>query len=96
MSAPANAIYRKKLDAPSEYGPRKTLYNRYVRWAEKGVWIDLFHAPIETPKMSSSRAGDLAAVGSGRRQRGTESRKGAIVAVDGCRWEHVPPRSRST
>jgi transposase len=32
------------IDAPSEYGPKKTLYNRYVRWAVKGVWIDLFHA----------------------------------------------------
>ena len=32
------------VDAPSEYGPRKTLYNRFVRWAEKGIWVDLFHA----------------------------------------------------
>ena len=32
------------VDAPPEYGPRKTLYNRFVRWAEKGVWTDLFHA----------------------------------------------------
>jgi transposase len=32
------------IDAPSVYGPRKTLYNRYVRWAAKGVWSDLFHA----------------------------------------------------
>ena len=32
------------IDAPPVYGPRKTLYNRYVRWAAKGVWIDLFHA----------------------------------------------------
>src|ERR687894_2791662 len=32
------------VDAPSVYGPRKTLYNRYVRWAAKGVWIDLFQA----------------------------------------------------
>ena len=32
------------IDAPSDYGPRKTLYNRYVRWAAKGVWVDLFHA----------------------------------------------------
>ena len=23
------------IDAPPEYGPRKTLYNRYVRWAAK-------------------------------------------------------------
>ena len=32
------------VDAPSVYGPRKTLYNRYVRWAAKGVWVDLFQA----------------------------------------------------
>ena len=32
------------IDAPPDYGPKKTLYNRYVRWAAKGVWVDLFHA----------------------------------------------------
>ena len=32
------------VDAPPEYGPKKTLYNRFVRWAEKGVWIGLFNA----------------------------------------------------
>ena len=32
-------------DAPREvYGPRKTLYNRFVRWAAKGVWTALFEA----------------------------------------------------
>ncbi len=31
-------------DAPPVYGPRKTLYNRFVRWAAKGVWGDIFHA----------------------------------------------------
>ncbi|WP_376967600.1 IS5-like element ISAzba5 family transposase (plasmid) [Azospirillum sp. A26] len=31
-------------DAPPVYGPRKTLYNRFVRWAAKGVWEDIFHA----------------------------------------------------
>jgi transposase len=32
-------------DAPrDQYGPHKTLYNRFVRWAEKGVWNDLFVA----------------------------------------------------
>ena len=29
-------------DAPSAYGPHKTLYNRFVRWAAKGVWEDVF------------------------------------------------------
>jgi transposase len=31
------------VDAPAIYGPRKTLYNRFVRWAAKGVWVDIFH-----------------------------------------------------
>jgi transposase len=31
-------------DAPAVYGPRKTLYNRFVRCAAKGVWTDIFHA----------------------------------------------------
>ena len=32
------------VDAPDVYGPRKTLYNRFVRWAAKGIWTDIFHA----------------------------------------------------
>jgi transposase len=39
------------IDAPSEYGPRKTLYNRYVRWAAKGA----------CGSISSSRSRKLAA-----------------------------------
>ena len=31
-------------DAPAFYGPCKTLYNRFQRWAAKGVWSNLFHA----------------------------------------------------
>lgn len=30
------------IDAPSCYGPQKTLYNRWVRWAKKGVWQQAF------------------------------------------------------
>ena len=30
------------IDAPPVYGPYKTLYNRFVRWAEKGVWEGVF------------------------------------------------------
>ena len=31
-------------DAPAAYGPSKTLYNRFVRWARKGVWLEVFAA----------------------------------------------------
>ena len=29
-------------DCPPEYGPAKTIYNRFVRWARRGVWENLF------------------------------------------------------
>jgi len=32
------------VDAPDVYGPHKTLYNRFVRWAAKGVWTNIFRA----------------------------------------------------
>jgi transposase len=32
------------VDTPDVYGPYKTLYNRFVRWAAKGVWTDIFSA----------------------------------------------------
>lgn len=32
-------------DCPREvYGPKKTLYNRFVRWAERGIWEGIFSA----------------------------------------------------
>ena len=36
------------VDAPPVYGPRKTLYNRFVRWAAKGIWERVFLALAET------------------------------------------------
>ena len=29
-------------DCPPEYGPSTTIYNRFARWAERGVWETLF------------------------------------------------------
>jgi transposase len=30
-------------DAPVEYGPAKTLYNRWKRWSEKGIFAKMMH-----------------------------------------------------
>ena len=29
-------------DVPPQYGPAKTIYNRYTRWARRGVWQRIF------------------------------------------------------
>jgi transposase len=31
-------------DLPSEFGPWKTVFNRFDRWARKGIWQRLFEA----------------------------------------------------
>ena len=31
-------------DLPSRYGPHTTVYNRDVRWGERGVWQGIFEA----------------------------------------------------
>ena len=31
-------------DLPARYGPHTTVYNRYVRWAKRGVWGGIFTA----------------------------------------------------
>lgn len=34
-------------DAPSGYGPHKTLYNRFIRWSRKGVFNKIFDALVK-------------------------------------------------
>ena len=31
-------------DCPENYGPHTTIYNRFVRWARRGIWEHLFRA----------------------------------------------------
>ena len=32
------------MDCVDVYGPKKTLYNRFVRWSERGIWEGIFSA----------------------------------------------------
>ena len=74
------------VDVPAEYGPRKTLYNRFVRWAEKGIWQDIFIAladaggpPSQTLIDSSAvQAHRSAAGGKGGRRRKASVARGAV------------------
>ena len=50
------------VDAPPHYGPKKTLYNRFVRWAEKGIWQNVFMALADVQGPSSQALIDSSAV----------------------------------
>ena len=34
----------RSRDAPAEYGPPKTIYNRFIRWSRLGVFSKIFAA----------------------------------------------------
>ena len=42
---PERAVYPERLpQAGSRRGPRTTVYNRYNRWAQRGIWKGIFDA----------------------------------------------------
>jgi len=85
------------VDAPIVYGPRKTLYNRFVRWAAKGVWQAVFAAlaaaggpPAEVLLDSTHvKAHRCAAGGKG----GSGARRSASAVAGWSALRPNPPRS---
>ena len=78
-------------DAPGRYGPHKTLYNRFVRWRDKGVWERAFTAlaagggpPTEVLLDSTHVKAHRAAAGGKGGRSGRRSASAAAAA---------PPRS---
>ena len=89
------------IDASPDYGPRKTLYNRYVRWAAKGVWSPLFNAlanaggpPAQVPIDSSAvKAHRSASGGKGGEQNQAigRSRGGRTTKIHALTDRHCRP-----
>ena len=79
------------VDAPSVYGPRKTLYNRFVRWAAKGVWTKLFRALAQAGGPPAHVLMDSSAVKAHRSAAGGKGGSGARRS--GARGVAARPRS---
>jgi len=79
------------VDAPAAYGPRKTLYNRFRRWADKGIWSGIFNALANAGGPPAQLLIDSSAVRAHRSaaggKRGNSTRPSASRAAGG------PPRS---
>jgi len=37
-------------DCPPEYGPSKTVYNRFNRWSQRGIWQRIFERVADEPE----------------------------------------------
>jgi transposase len=80
-------------DAPPVYGPKKTLYNRFVRWAAKDVWTGIFQAlasaggpPAEVLIDSSAVKAHRCAAGG----KGGNTRRRSAVRAAGARPRSMP------
>lgn len=78
-------------DAPEVYGPRKTLYNRFVRWAAKGVWTDIFHTLASAGGPPAQVLIDSSAVKAHRCASGGKG--GSTVRRSGAAAADAQPRS---
>lgn len=79
------------VDAPSVYGPRKTLYNRFQRWAAKGIWSSIFHALANAGGPPAQLLIDSSAVRAHRSAAG--GKKGNSTRRSADRAAVAPPRS---
>jgi transposase len=79
------------IDAPDVYGPHKTLYNRFVRWAAKGVWVDIFDILASAGGPSAQVLIDSSAVKAHRCASGGKG--GSTIRPSAGRAEVAPPRS---
>lgn len=79
-------------DAPRAiYGRKKTLYNRFVRWAAKGVWGDLFETLARTGGPPSQVLIGSTAVKAHRCAAGGKG--GSKARPSAARGVNAPPRS---
>jgi transposase len=78
-------------DAPAVYGPRKTLYNRFQRWAAKGVWRSLFHALATADGPPAELLIDSSAVKAHRCASGGKG--GSKARQSGAHAADAPPKS---
>jgi transposase len=79
------------VDAPDVYGPRKTLYNRFVRWAAKGVWMGLFQVLAQAGGPPAHVLMDSSAVKAHRSAAGGKG--GSRIRPSAARAGAARPRS---
>src|SRR6266567_9210620 len=81
-------------DCPEAYGPPTTIYNRFVRWARRGIWENLFRELAGSGRSADTQMIDSTHVKRTARQR---AEKGGAEA--GCwplarRAQHEDSRTR--
>ena len=80
-------------DAPPEYGPHKTLYNRFARWSKAGVFARIFEALAAESEADGTAVIDATHL-KARRTAASLPEKGVFRGASGAPGE-APTRSRT-
>ena len=78
-------------DCPPEYGPYTTIYNRFVRWAKRGVWERLFNELASCGRCTETQMIDSTHVKSHRSASGGKG--GSKIRRSGAREVDATRRS---
>ena len=76
---------------PAEYGPRTTLFNRFDRWSEKGIWQGLLAALVACEDPPDTAMVDSTAVRAHRSAAGAKG--GSKIRPSAGRAADPQPRS---
>jgi putative transposase len=79
-------------DAPAEYGPPKTIYNRFIRWSRMGVFNKIFEALAAKGRQAGS-ADDRCHPSEGAQGGGQSAQKGAVPDVSDAPKAALTPNS---
>jgi transposase len=72
-------------DAPAEYGPAKTLYNRWKRWSEKGVFARIMAGLAAEGAEHKTIMIDATYLKAHRTASSLRVKKGGVLARSGAR-----------
>lgn len=76
-------------DCPPEYGPPTTIYNRFVRWAERGIWERMFRDLAQRGRSTETQMIDSTHIKAHRSasggKRGSRNRRLAAHAAGAIR-----------
>lgn len=72
-------------DAPAEYGPAKTLYNRWKRWGDKGIFARMMHGLASEAAVPKTVTIDATYLKAHRTASSLRSKKGGPTTNGGAR-----------
>ncbi len=72
-------------DAPAEYGPPKTLYNRWVRWGRLGVFAKMLNAMATEAQNTETVMIDATHLKAHRTASSLRGKKGGATGSSGAR-----------